>query len=206
MPIYTIDTDEHSLSEINQLLRNNDLIINIMTNGKTKQFKKIVIKQNTVLDEDYYNDLKNRNIDKNGNKNNMKDYNQNLCINVENPDYTDSRLTFNTFLLLRENSKVFTYNHTLFKFSWLDGPEYISQFKEFRQLIKSGKLECIESLKDKEHLMKGIKYYSLALTEPSIWIDIGSLEIFSYMVQGFVYYFRSKTDRDNAYNYLTKKK
>jgi len=32
----------------------------------------------------------------------------------------------------------------------------------------------------------------------------GSIDVFNYMISGYVYYFQSKIDRDTAYNWLVK--
>lgn len=114
----------------------------------------------------------------------------------------DSRLYFNDFLKQRECDKIFTYNQNVKEFNWVSNTAYKYQFKTFRSYVKTGQITCLSD-NNKEHTLKKSKWYSLCLQPNNSEICIGSLEIFSYHIEGFVYYFKNLKDRDNAFKYLT---
>lgn len=121
-------------------------------------------------------------------------------------NHKDSRQYFNSFLSQREGDKIFTYNHTIKEWNWVSQLGYQIQFKDFRKYIKNGKLQCLP-VNNKEHTLRKTKWYSLCIqssnSEQCIQICYGSVEIFSYCIPGFVYYFKHVKDRDNAFKYLT---
>ena len=178
------------------LTKDQDLKINNEYGKKT-----IIFKKGTITREKF-EDMKINGFDKNGN-NDLNHY-SNIKVITNKPNYKDSRPSFNDFLRQRMKAKIFTYNQQSMMFNWLDDDDYKNEIKEFRKFIKNNKLKCNKT-GNNEHNLKGIKWYSLnlyPLEYPEI--DIGSFEIFGYYVTGFVYYFKSEKDRDNAFNFLMK--
>jgi len=115
------------------------------------------------------------------------------------------------FMSSRQGAKVFTYNHRFNDFIWLDEIHYQHQFKEYKKNIKDKKI-VINKENNDEHILNNVIWYSLCI---QVWdneaddygtnhICLGSMSVFNYMISGFVYYFKNKKDRDNAYNWLVK--
>jgi len=127
--------------------------------------------------------------------------------------YTDDDTNdkFAYFMGGKEGAKVFTYHKRLANWSWLDDDCYKEQFKQYKKLIKEKKI-VIDKENNNEHMLNGKKWYSLCIQKWNEEIDDydemtlckGSIEVFGYMISGYVYYFQSKKDRDNAYNWLVK--
>lgn len=129
-----------------------------------------------------------------------------IKIHCYDPNYKDSRLTFNKIYNQRDNAKIFTYIHPLYEWHWIDNNVYKEQFKEFRKNIKNGKIEC--NTKKKFKIIRGVKWYYLIINhikDGYDLLDIGSMEIFSLYIEGYVCYFKSENDRDNMMLYHNKK-
>lgn len=113
---------------------------------------------------------------------------------------------FPEFMKNRYGDKIFTYRHQSNDWNWVDSDAYKIQFKIFKKYFKNKKIVVNEEY-NREHDLNGHKWHSLViqyLTNNSTCL--GSLSLFKFLIKGYVYYFRNKTDRDNAYNYLTNKK
>lgn len=126
-----------------------------------------------------------------------------------NDDTTPSKDYFTNFLKFRDNAKIMFYNQHLKNWAWLDEYAYRMEFKRFKYLIKSDNLVCHE-YNNKTHSLNGVEWYSLCLQEYkngelNTDLDIGSVEIFNYIVNGYVYYFKNQKDRDNAFEFISKK-
>jgi len=130
-------------------------------------------------------------------------------INGEQIDNPVSKIV--RFMSFRQGAKVFTYNHRFNEFCWLDEKDYQQQFKDYKKKIKDKKI-VINKENNDEHMLNDVKWYSLCI---QVWdkeaddyadnsICLGSMSVFNYLISGFVYYFKNKKDRDNAYNWLVK--
>lgn len=189
-----IDTKTLTHTQFNDLILTTDIKLYIK---KTP----IIFKKGNIVSEKQYNDIITGNIDKTG-INDLSDYSKTIVI-TNHKKYKDSRPTFNLFLNSRCNSKVFIYHHKMAEFQWYDTDLYRKQMKDFKKNIKTNQLEIIDY--DKSHTIKGNTYYSFALTNPTLHVCIGSMEVFGYLVTGFVFYYKSETDRNNGYKYLSNK-
>ena len=157
-------------------------------------------------------------------------YQQNICdednerkINKEIKDkylkykkiakYTDDDTNekFAYFMGAKQGAKVFTYMKKFNEWSWLDEDVYKQQFKQYRKLIKSKDI-VIDGENNSEHILNGKKWYSLCIQKwnkeeddyDEMTLCKGSIEVFGYIISGYVYYFQNKADRDTAYNWLVK--
>lgn len=130
-------------------------------------------------------------------------------INGEQIDNPVSKIV--RFMSFRQGAKVFTYHHRFNEFCWLDEKDYQQQFKDYKKKIKDKKI-VINKENNDEHMLNDVKWYSLCI---QVWdkeaddyadnsICLGSMSVFNYLISGFVYYFKNKKDRDNAYNWLVK--
>tara|TARA_R110002049_G_scaffold155863_1_gene320809 strand:+ start:1817 stop:2629 length:813 start_codon:yes stop_codon:yes gene_type:complete len=118
---------------------------------------------------------------------------------------------FAYFMSAKKGAKVFSYYHRLNEWGWLDAPVYKEQFKQYKKQIKN-KTIVIDEENNDEHLLNGIKWYSVCFQKwdkeeddyGEMNLCKGSLDVFGDMISGYVYYFEKKADRDNAYNWLVK--
>ena len=116
---------------------------------------------------------------------------------------------FVDFMKQRNGAKVMSYNQKVKEWGWMDEPIYVEQMKLYKKHIKSGKM-VVKDYNNNEHDLNGVKWYSMCFQqydengELCGNMDIGSMEVFSYMVSGFVYYYKNKTDRDNMFSHLNK--
>ncbi len=118
---------------------------------------------------------------------------------------------FSKFMGVKNGAKIFTYHHRLNEWGRLDADIYKEQFKKYKKQIKN-KTIVIDVENNDEHLLNGIKWYSLCIQKwdkdeddyGEMNICRGSLDVFGDMISGYVYYFEKKADRDNAYNWLVK--
>jgi hypothetical protein len=73
-------------------------------------------------------------------------------------------------------------------------------------------MKIIDCLNNNEHILNGKKWYSLTIQKwdkqnddyAEMTLCKGSIEVFGYMISGYVYYFQNKADRDTAYRWLVK--
>lgn len=129
--------------------------------------------------------------------------------------YTNSHIRKNAqdyfvnFMRQREGAKIMCYHQKVNEWSWCDEAIYLDQMKVFKKHIKSGKMK-INHLNNKEHDLNGVKWYSMCFQQYDDNgnlcgnIDIGSIEVFSYHITGYVYYYINKKDRDNMFSHLNK--
>jgi hypothetical protein len=78
--------------------------------------------------------------------------------------------------------------------------------KSWRKLRKQGKLEMLEGNNSNDCKINGKQYYTLVVSSPDGrmgfdptgmgWDDI------SFIVDGYIYYFQKKVNRDMVYNYV----
>lgn len=121
----------------------------------------------------------------------------------------DSIKSFSKFMKNRDGDKIFTYNQQCNEWHWLNFDTYKKQFKMYKGLLKNKKI-VVKEENNNEHEFNGNVWYSLAVQVINDKGDIrpgfciGSIQLFKYMISGYVYYFKNKTDRDNAYKYLIK--
>ena len=100
----------------------------------------------------------------------------------------------------------FTWHHSSNTWQWVDKDDLNTQFKMYKNLIKKGAIVCMDcNLPEKELL--GRKWYGLVINgndENPINIDIGSIRLFRYFVNGLVYWFHSKENRDRIFKWINK--
>jgi hypothetical protein len=98
----------------------------------------------------------------------------------------------------------FTWHHTHHGWAWVDKDIMNKQFKMYKKLIKKGTILCQDcNLPTKELL--GKKWYGLVINgndENPINMDVGSIRLFSYFVNGLVYWFPIKENRDKMFNWI----
>jgi hypothetical protein len=118
--------------------------------------------------------------------------------------------SFPLFMADRQGDKVMTFHQQIGAWVWLNELEYKTEMKRFKNLMKKGRLN-IEEENNLTYEYEGVKWYSLVFNlydengEEQDCMDIGSMDKFGVMVDGFSYYFINKADRDNIYKHLTKK-
>ena len=128
---------------------------------------------------------------------------------LDNYFYTDTKHYFKDFMQQRFSAKIMTYNHKINEWTWMDDEVYYRQLKTFRKAYKYKKLQILDCNLC-QHMYNGKKWYSITIQpidktgEVTSDMCIGSCKIFNYVVSGYVYYYKHKTDRDNAYNYIMK--
>jgi len=118
---------------------------------------------------------------------------------------------FADFMGSKRGAKVFTYHKRFNEWSWLDEDVYKQQFKQYKKLIKNKDI-VIDKENNNEHILNDFKWYSLCIQRwdkedddyGEMTLCKGSIDVFNYMISGYVYYFQSKIDRDTAYNWLVK--
>jgi hypothetical protein len=111
--------------------------------------------------------------------------------------------TFKEFLKQKGKAPCFAWYHAEKQLSWLDPPVLKSEFKRFRQLVREGVYKVLEVNLTTQTYSKR-EWYSvvLAKTDGSGHLDIASFKLFNYMVDGLVYWFSNKNNRDAYYRYL----
>lgn len=116
---------------------------------------------------------------------------------------------FVDFMRQRNGAKVMCYQQKVKEWSWCDEPDYLEQIKVFKKHIKSGRMK-VNEFNNNEHDLNGVKWYSMCFQQYDDNgdlcgnMDIGSMEVFSYHIAGYVYYYKNKTDRDNMFSHLNK--
>ena len=116
---------------------------------------------------------------------------------------------FVDFMRQRNGAKVMSYHHKIKEWGWCDEPIYLEQMKDYKKHIKSGKMK-VNDYNNNEHDLNGVKWYSMCFQQYDDNgdlcgnMDIGSMEVFSYHITGYVYYYKNKTDRDNMFSHLNK--
>ena len=89
---------------------------------------------------------------------------------------------------------------------WVDPIQFKDEMKRYKNFIRDGRL-VVKEYNNQEKKINNVSWYSLVIQntkEEQNDICIGSLKLFRFMVSGFVYWFSSKTNRDNIYKWLNK--
>ena len=125
--------------------------------------------------------------------------------------YTDENTNdkFAYFMGDKQGAKIFTFHKRLNEWSWIDENVYKQQFKIYKKQIKNKDI-IIDIENNNEHTLNGKIWYSLCIQrwdkEANDYAEMtlckGSIEVFGYMISGYVYYFQNKKDRDNAFKWL----
>ena len=92
------------------------------------------------------------------------------------------------------------------KLQWMNKKCIYDIFKSFRKHVKNNEIYCQEC-NNTEHMLNGIIWYQLVIKftqESKNVVDRGSLSIFDFLVNGIVFSFSKKENRDNMFNYLNK--
>lgn len=139
----------------------------------------------------------------------LKETNNNVKVVNNDKIIKASKTYFNEFMRQRFNAKVMSYNHKINEWTWLDDIVYFKQLRVYRKHYKYNKIQILNDNLS-EHIYNNKTWYSITIQpidktgQITTDLCIGSCEIFNYIVSGYVYYYKNKFDRDNAYNYLTK--
>lgn len=139
----------------------------------------------------------------------LKETNTNVKILNNDKIIKASKTYFKEFMKQRFSAKIMSYNHKINEWTWLDDTVYFKQLKIYRTAFKEHKIQVLDDNLS-EHIYNDKKWYSLTIQtidktgEITTNICIGSCEIFNYIINGYVYYYKNKFDRDNAYKYLIK--
>ena len=114
--------------------------------------------------------------------------------------------TFRGFLTEKQGASAWTWHHSLGGFTWLDKPEFNTECKRFRKLIKEGKL-IIHEYNNNTCKLGDAEWHCFVIqstNEDANPMCPASLNLFGMGVDGFVYWFNKKTNRDTVYKFLTK--
>ena len=124
--------------------------------------------------------------------------------------YTREQVQGEVASMVKAKATIIFWHEGIQKISYLlarDNAQWKQELKSLRQQVKAGKLTAIEwNNKDCDSDNDKIgTWYQLVLQSPGEWCGNQSpLSIlgFNEMVNGLPYYFKRKSDRDNAYKYL----
>lgn len=200
-------TNDMTYKKFKNVLKYSDIEL-FRTDDNDENDKRItIIKKGSKISKKHFYDICKSNVDKNG-CNKLKDDTLvpgERMLLTNHPEHTDSRSTFNGFLNKRENSKIFFYEPNHCNFVWVLNEAYNMLIIELKKKIKKREARCIEENSKSHILVRGIKWFPLAISFDDIDTpDIGSYEIFDILFIGILYYFKGELDRDNALNYLMK--
>lgn len=113
---------------------------------------------------------------------------------------------FTGFIKQKEDAVAFCYNKHTKQFNWADKTQIGDQFKVFKNEIKNSEMTCTVN-NNKTHELGVSKWHSVCIQWLPLeknTIDPGALHVFRYHVCGYVYFFSSKSNRDNMFKYLNK--
>ena len=98
----------------------------------------------------------------------------------------------------------FTYMEHLDRFGLFNEKEMHAQMKEWRDLLKSGRIYILKENNKKLHI-DGVEYYPIVIQGKGISMSkMGMLFDECYMVDGWFYVFKSEKTRDTVFNWLYK--
>lgn len=129
-----------------------------------------------------------------------------MCFSLDGEMGNDVVSSFPEFIKQKDKAVCFSYHQQLDQLMWVDPIQFKEQMKIFKNFIREGKL-VIREYNNQEKKINNVSWYSLVVQntkEEHNQICIGSLKLFRFMVSGFVYWFSSKTNRDNMYKWLNK--
>jgi hypothetical protein len=115
--------------------------------------------------------------------------------------------SFRNFMREKKKAVCFTYHHYQEELNWLDPNEYTEQMKQYRKNFKEGKI-IVREQNNTEQKINDVSWYSLVIQDVNGYIGScsGSLKLFGFLVDGFVYWYPNKQNRDNMYKWLTNEK
>jgi hypothetical protein len=111
--------------------------------------------------------------------------------------------TFKEFIQYKDKAPCFFWQHQAKQLSWLDKKDLDDQFKRYRQLIRQGSWRVLE-VNNRTFTLSKREWHCLVVTPDGCEPDIASFKLFNFYVDGFVYWFSNKNNRDSMYNYLSK--
>ena len=112
--------------------------------------------------------------------------------------------SFRDFMREKDKAVCFTYHHYQEDLNWIDPKEYTIQMKQYRRNFKEGKI-IVREKNNSEQKINGVSWYCLVIQDVGGHIGMcnGSLKLFGFLVDGFVYWYPNKQNRDNMYKWLT---
>ena len=171
--------------------------------------KKFDITAETFIDFMYKQNINDEDDEREINKEIKEKYKKYKKIAKYADENTNDKFAY--FMGAKQGAKVFTYHKRFNEWSWLDTNVYRSQMKIYKKLIKNKDI-VIDKENNDEHILNGSKWFSLCIQKwdkqkddfDEMTLCKGSIEVFGYMISGYVYYFQKEEDRDNAYRWLVK--
>lgn len=97
----------------------------------------------------------------------------------------------------------FFYHHQLHGFDLYGKKSCYEMMTDFRPLFQSGRFFVMED-NCKEFTIKDRTYYSLVVQGHELNPDPGALLLCSFLVRGYVYFFKRKENRDSIFEYFKK--
>lgn len=98
------------------------------------------------------------------------------------------------------------YNRELKDMCFARKEEINEEMKNWRKLRKQGKVEILEENNRDDCKINGRQYYVLVLQSPNGRMGVDTTGIgwddVSVLIDGYVYYFQKKVNRDMVFNYV----
>jgi hypothetical protein len=129
-----------------------------------------------------------------------------MCFSLDGEMGNDVVSSFPEFIKQKDKAVCFSYHQKLGQLMWVDPIQFKDEMKRYKNFIRDGRL-VVKEYNNQEKKINNVSWYSLVIQntkEEQNDICIGSLKLFRFMVSGFVYWFSSKTNRDNIYKWLNK--
>ena len=110
------------------------------------------------------------------------------------------------FMATKRDGLCWSYHPEHKKLVWMNKENLNYNFKSLRKEYKLGKIKCDEKNHREFILNNKSVWYSLTLQHPTecMGLDLAGLKLFSHLVDGHMFFFSSKSNRDSMYNYLIK--
>jgi len=128
------------------------------------------------------------------------------CFSPDGEMGKDVVSSFPEFIKQKDKGVCFSYHQQLGQLTWLDPKPFRDEMKRYKNFIREGRL-LIRECNNQEKKINNVSWYSLVIQntkDEQNEMCIGSLKLFGFAVSGFVYWFSSKTNRDNMYKWLNK--
>jgi hypothetical protein len=112
---------------------------------------------------------------------------------------------FRRFLTEKQGASCWSWHHHEKEFMWCDTDMFNTECKRFRKLRKEGKI-IIREDNNQTHRLGDVEWHCFVVTtvNGSMQMCPASLNLFGMDVDGCVYWFNKKINRDIIYNFLTK--
>ena len=112
---------------------------------------------------------------------------------------------FRRFLTQKQGASCWSWHHHEKDFMWCDTDMFNTECKRFRKLRKEGKI-IIREENNQTHKLGNVEWHCFVVTSVnnSMQMCPASLNLFGMDVDGSVYWFNKKTNRDIVYKFLIK--